>query len=229
VKIEQQYQGQAIKVAHALWGAGQMMFNKIMIIVDDDIALSDYQAVMRVTEEHYLPEHDTYFSQGPLDVLDHSTATNGFGGKMCIDATRKAGRQQAASEKLQAKGDGCQLTIGSKIIIQFDKNVDTTDFSTCAWLLGNNVNPTRDCSVEHGQLLIDARSKITGNVSDGHSSLQDEHKPQRWPNIICMDAATIAAVDRKWDKLGLGTFLPSPSLKFQRLVRKGGAQVQEKE
>jgi len=201
VKIRQQYQGQAIKVAHALWGAGQMMLNKIMIIVDEDIALNDYQAVMRVIEKHYRPEHDTYFSRGPLDILDHSTATKGFGGKMCIDATNKMSPQPGA------------CTDCTPISIQFDEEVDTSDFSTCAWLLGNNVDPMRDCKVEDGKLLIDARSKIAAH----------------WPNIICMDTATIAAVDQKWDTLGLGPFLPSPSLKYQRLVRKGGALVLNEE
>jgi 4-hydroxy-3-polyprenylbenzoate decarboxylase len=36
-----------------------------------------------------------------------------------------------------------------------------------------------------------------------------------WPNIIVADDATIAAVDKKWEQLGLGPFLPSPSLKFK--------------
>jgi 4-hydroxy-3-polyprenylbenzoate decarboxylase len=39
-----------------------------------------------------------------------------------------------------------------------------------------------------------------------------------WPNIIVSDEATIKSVDAKWDKLGLGEFLPSPSLKFQDQV-----------
>ena len=36
VKIKNEYPGHAIKVMNALWGAGQMMFNKIMICVDGD-------------------------------------------------------------------------------------------------------------------------------------------------------------------------------------------------
>jgi len=228
VKINQQYQGQAIKVAHALWGAGQMMFNKIMIVVDEDIALNDYQAVMQVVEKHYRPEHDTYFSRGPLDVLDHSTPTPGFGGKICIDATNKLrvtsdelqAESQVSSIKNQESGNERQKAETNNPLVTrhsspftflFDEEVDTTDFSTCAWLLGNNVDPARDCKIENGKLIIDARSKIS--------------ETQRLPNIICMDAATIIAVDKKWDKLGLGPLLSSPSLKFQRLVRQGGAQV----
>ena len=206
VKINQQYQGQAIKVAHALWGAGQMMFNKIMIVVDDDISLSDYQTVMRTIEKHYRPEQDTYFSHGPLDVLDHSTTTTGFGGKICIDATKKGYKVQGT----------LPFTLHpSPFTFLFDKEVDTADFSTCVWLLGNNVDPTRDCKVENGKLVIDARSK----VPTAHQF------PSRWPNIVCMDAATIAAINERWGRLGLGPLLPSPSLKYKKLVPHKGAQV----
>ncbi len=33
VAIERRYEGQAHKVAQSLWGAGQMMFNKYMLVV----------------------------------------------------------------------------------------------------------------------------------------------------------------------------------------------------
>jgi len=36
-----------------------------------------------------------------------------------------------------------------------------------------------------------------------------------WPNIIVADDETIKAVDEKWNDLGLGNFIPSPSLKFK--------------
>jgi 4-hydroxy-3-polyprenylbenzoate decarboxylase len=39
-----------------------------------------------------------------------------------------------------------------------------------------------------------------------------------WPNIIVMDDDTIKAVDEKWSRLGLGEFLPSPSLKFKNQI-----------
>jgi 4-hydroxy-3-polyprenylbenzoate decarboxylase len=36
-----------------------------------------------------------------------------------------------------------------------------------------------------------------------------------WPNIIVADDATIAAVDKKWNELGINQFIPSPSLKYK--------------
>ncbi len=35
------------------------------------------------------PATDIAFAQGPMDVLDHSCSKLGFGGKMCIDGTKK--------------------------------------------------------------------------------------------------------------------------------------------
>ncbi len=36
-----------------------------------------------------------------------------------------------------------------------------------------------------------------------------------WPNIIVADEKTIEAVDKKWESLGLGELIPSPSLSFR--------------
>ena len=38
---------------------------------------------------------------------------------------------------------------------------------------------------------------------------------REWPNIIVADDPTITAVDKKWSELGIGEFIPSPSLKFK--------------
>ena len=35
IKIRKTFPGQAVKVMHSLWGAGQMMFNKILVVVDE--------------------------------------------------------------------------------------------------------------------------------------------------------------------------------------------------
>ena len=43
--------------------------------------------------------------------------------------------------------------------------------------------------------------------------LDDFHRD--WPNIIVADDETIKAVDEKWNELGIGKFISSPSLKFK--------------
>ena len=91
--IKKDYAGQGAKVMNALWGAGQMMFNKILVLSDDQkvsgIKIDDTVALAKYVFNNINPATDIYFSQGPMDVLDHSCSKMGFGGKMCIDGTKK--------------------------------------------------------------------------------------------------------------------------------------------
>lgn len=89
VKIKKDYPGQALKVMNSLWGAGQMMFTKMMIVVDGDVNIHDQQEVAKYISNNVDPLRDITYSQGPTDVLDHSCSRMAFGGKMGIDATRK--------------------------------------------------------------------------------------------------------------------------------------------
>jgi 4-hydroxy-3-polyprenylbenzoate decarboxylase len=89
VKINKSYAGQGRKVAHSLWGAGQMMFNKIMIVLDRDIDISDYGAVIKVINQAVDPNTDVFAAKGPVVVLDHASRKFAFGGKLGIDATDK--------------------------------------------------------------------------------------------------------------------------------------------
>ena len=91
--INKEYAGQGQKVMNAMWGAGQMMFNKILVLTDglaaSGIKIDDYKALTKYVLDNVNPVTDIYFSQGPMDVLDHSCSKLGFGGKMCIDGTKK--------------------------------------------------------------------------------------------------------------------------------------------
>jgi 4-hydroxy-3-polyprenylbenzoate decarboxylase len=89
VQINKTYPGQALKVMNSLWGAGQMMFTKMMIVVDQHTSLSDYTELAEYVSRNFDPLQDLVISQGPVDVLDHSCSTMAFGGKLGIDATTK--------------------------------------------------------------------------------------------------------------------------------------------
>jgi 4-hydroxy-3-polyprenylbenzoate decarboxylase len=89
VSIKKEYPGQAPKIMSALWGAGQMMFNKIMMVTDADVALTDYMALARTVSGHVDPLADIHFLRGPVDILDHASSKYAYGSKMGIDATRK--------------------------------------------------------------------------------------------------------------------------------------------
>src|SRR6187549_1081048 len=88
-QIDKTFAGQGQKVMNAMWGAGQMMFNKILVLADEGVQIQEYEALAKYVFKNCNPVTDVYFSQGPMDVLDHSCSKLGFGGKMCIDGTRK--------------------------------------------------------------------------------------------------------------------------------------------
>ena len=89
VSIDKQYPGHAYKVMNGLWGLGQMMLAKVIVILDKDVNVQDPKEAWWVTLNNIDPRRDVHFTPGPIDVLDHSSRSFTFGSKMGIDATRK--------------------------------------------------------------------------------------------------------------------------------------------
>lgn len=89
ISIKKRYPMQARKVASALWGLGQMMFTKVIAIFDEDVDVQDMSDVLWRLGANIDPRRDVFFSDGPVDVLDHAAPQALFGSKMGIDATRK--------------------------------------------------------------------------------------------------------------------------------------------
>jgi 4-hydroxy-3-polyprenylbenzoate decarboxylase len=89
VSIRKTYPMQAFKIMHGLWGMGQMMFTKYMVIVDEDVNVHDTSAVLFRLCANTDPQRDTIFTKGPADVLDHATTEFAVGSKMGFDATKK--------------------------------------------------------------------------------------------------------------------------------------------
>ncbi len=104
VKIRKEYPGQALKVMNSLWGAGQMMFTKMMVVVDGDVNIQNNLEVARYISENTDPGYDFIFTQGPTDVLDHSCSTMAFGGKMGIDGTRKLPEELEGRDRMKTSG-----------------------------------------------------------------------------------------------------------------------------
>jgi 4-hydroxy-3-polyprenylbenzoate decarboxylase len=89
VAIDKQYPFHGRKIMHALWGMGQLMFTKCVVVVDRDVNVHDVAEVAWRVLNNIDPKRDVMISDGPYDVLDHASCTVGFGGKMGIDATAK--------------------------------------------------------------------------------------------------------------------------------------------
>jgi 4-hydroxy-3-polyprenylbenzoate decarboxylase len=272
-QIKKEYAGQGQKVMNAMWGAGQMMFNKILVLTDEGdehlhkgrLDITDYETLARWVFKNLNPATDVLFTNGPMDVLDHSCSKLGFGGKMCIDGTRKYEeeldeaydlqidswelseallKQQfpeissvntsllpmqipclivsvEKTRKGQVKELHQQLTAmkemeGIKMILYVEHTVDAHDLGTSLWRFCNNLDPRRDYFVTEREALQD-NSKIFACIGfDGTRKTKEHDNFHRdWPNIIVASDDTIASVDKKWQDLGLGPFLASPSLKFK--------------
>lgn len=262
-KINKEYAGQGQKVMNAMWGAGQMMFNKILVLADQGITIQAYQELAKYVFANLNPATDISFSTGPMDVLDHSCSKLGFGGKMCIDGTSKMDEEKEedyscpplnisssalkdlllnhssairdANTKLLELDIPCVLiaveknkpghirelhqSIASmppmasiKMILYVEHTVNPNDLATSLWRFCNNLDPKRD-----GFLFKSTGFPYTACMGlDGTRKTKELDNFQRdWPNIIVADQETIEKVDKKWDQLGLGAFLPSPSLKYK--------------
>jgi 4-hydroxy-3-polyprenylbenzoate decarboxylase len=269
-KINKEYAGQGQKVMNAMWGAGQMMFNKILVLASQtagakDYPLTDYLKLAQDVFRNLNPATDIYFSQGPMDVLDHSCSKLGFGGKMCIDGTFKTDEEQddsyyflppdyefdkskltAQFPEIRSVNDAliardipclivsveknrpghiralhtqlCQsgLIEGIKLVLYVEHTVDATDLPVALWRFCNNLDPRRDHYLAELPSAHQPGKRWACMGLDGTIKTKAFDNFQRdWPNIIVADDATIAAVDKKWNELGIGPFIPSPSLKYK--------------
>jgi 4-hydroxy-3-polyprenylbenzoate decarboxylase len=273
-KIQKDYAGQGQKVMNAMWGAGQMMFNKILIMASPKPSegtdagssdLSDYLRVAKDVFRNLNPSTDIYFSQGPMDVLDHSCSKMGFGGKMCIDGTFKFDEEKddqfsymhpgynadSANEVLQLFSEiksvnfsliekeipcliisveknrknhvkelhesisNIKSAEGIKIILYVEHTVDPNDLPVALWRFCNNLDPRRDHFIIKKQLTGSEKYVACIGFDGTLKTKQFDDFYRDWPNIIIADDKTIASVDEKWGRLGLGNFIPSPSLKFK--------------
>ena len=268
-QIKKEYAGQAQKVMNAMWGAGQMMFNKILVIADEGTSIQNYEQLAQYVFKNLNPATDIYFSQGPMDVLDHSCSKLGFGGKMSIDGTAK--QEEEIVDSFQSSVPGpkfygneilekfkevkklnvsllekeipcliisveknrvghikelhqqiCSSIVGMeaiKMVLYVEHTVNANDLPTALWRFCNNLDPKRD------QILYQAASKSNPQKIVACMGLDGTRKTKEldnfhrdWPNIIIADEHTIKSVDEKWDSLGLGSFIPSPSLKYRDQV-----------
>ncbi|MEI7751347.1 MAG: UbiD family decarboxylase [Candidatus Omnitrophota bacterium] len=90
VSIKKSYPEQGKKIIHGIWGLGQMMFSKMIVVLDHDVNIQDLKEVSWRVLNNMDPKRDIVFGEGPLDELDHAAAKDFGGSKIGIDATRKS-------------------------------------------------------------------------------------------------------------------------------------------
>jgi 4-hydroxy-3-polyprenylbenzoate decarboxylase len=89
VSIDKRYPGHAKKVMMALWGLGQMMFSKFIVVFDGEVDVQDLNQVLWQWGANVDPKRDSVLVEGPVDALDHASPIASLGSKIGFDATRK--------------------------------------------------------------------------------------------------------------------------------------------
>jgi 4-hydroxy-3-polyprenylbenzoate decarboxylase len=89
VSIRKQYPYQAFKIMHGLWGMGQMMFSKYIVVVDEDCDVHNTSEVLFRLCANTDPQRDSTIVTNPSDSLDHAPSVQNVGSHMGLDATRK--------------------------------------------------------------------------------------------------------------------------------------------
>lgn len=242
VSMQKRYDGQAAKVAQSLWGAGQMMFNKYMMLTSAGADIRDNE-VLAALLRHSDIRRDIIRSEGILDILDHATATNGFGGKLAIDVSgidpQKEGRRCRISEPVLSDGitgtpdDFSDIAEKWSAAMLFaDEEADIDSFLAKQDWEGVNfviLFDTKARGLEAGELLWIAAANTDPRrdavlhggimVFDARSKRPGtEGHPDRFPNVVVSSAAAVSKVDGRWDEYGLGEFIPSPSERYRRLL-----------
>jgi 4-hydroxybenzoate decarboxylase subunit C len=90
VAVNQRYPKEGMKTALGLMGEGQLSLTKCLVLVDPQVNVRDFHAVLQAIHQNFDPSEDVLLIPGvPLDTLDFTSYTMNLGSKMIIDATRK--------------------------------------------------------------------------------------------------------------------------------------------
>lgn len=249
VSIVKRYLGQPNKVAQGLWGAGQMMFNKYMVIAPEECDIRSKEEILKRIAS-LDPHKNLIWSEGILDVLDHATATTGYGSKLAIDLTEVDATPRSVDVPRTAKPMGgvelfnTELAKNYGILILYAEREyhDTIDVER--YISENNFSQMRVVA------LFDNGAAGYMNLSDllwlaaantdpkrdirivGETIIIDARSkrpgyganPPRFPNVVTSHPDTIHHVDTRWQEYGIGELIESPSRRYRKLWLAESAQ-----
>jgi 4-hydroxy-3-polyprenylbenzoate decarboxylase len=224
IKINKTYPGQALKVMNALWGAGQMMFTKIMVVVDEKVNVHDYNQVLKAISENVNTQYHIQIQAGPSDVLDHAAMTNAFGGKIGIDATVKYNEEVlpdkltveinavSVEQKLKAISDIASYNISfsreSVLVLSVNKIIDGQVKELCDVLLRDELmRDFRFIVVVDSRVDVNEISLLawltSGNVDPRRDCLLYKHSDSK--STIVFDGTNknieFAAKQKQWPNI----------------------------
>lgn len=245
VSIDKRYEGQSHKVAQSLWGAGQMMFNKYMVVASAEHNIREFATLGRLLRRADV-RRDVIRAEGILDVLDHATATCGFGGKLAIDLTDVDINSPIEPIVAPRTAEPCggvalfdtRFVEEYGLLLLFAEENRPVEVDVKAYLKHNNIVGMKYIALFDYQAagtmtandllwLAMANSDPRRDVEilpSGELLLDARSKhpgvgdnPVRFPNVVMSSTETIHMVDKRWAEYGLGEMIESPSRRYRKL------------
>ena len=251
VSIHKRYLGQPNKVAQGLWGAGQMMFNKYLVITPADTNLRSKEAMFGLLRG-LNPHKNLIWSEGILDVLDHATPTTGYGSKLAIDLTdidpTSAKTTFSAPRTAQPYGGveyfNTEFTEELGLLLLFAEREWHEKIDVEGYLSQNNITNIKYValfdngavgSMRPSDLLWLAAAntdpkrdiRISGDIViiDARSKRPGYgNNPPRFPNVVTSTPDVIRMVSERWSEYNIGEFIESPSRRYRKLWLSDEAQ-----
>lgn len=250
LSIDHRYVGQPLKVAQGLWGAGQMMFNKYLMLTDSAVNIRSVDQIAALLRRVDV-ERQLFFSEGVLDVLDHATATCGYGGKLLLDATTIDPDAPATPIRLPRSYEprGGVWMVNTSLVekwgclLLFAERSRPDEVDVAEYLQHNQLKnipfvvlfdyAAASLSAADWLWLAAANTDPRRDMKRHEGSLLIDARskrpgvgqnPSRFPNVATSLPQTIQQVDERWPKYGLGELIPSPSRKYRKLWLSDEAQ-----
>ena len=214
------------KVLFALWGLGQMMYTKMIILVDESVNVHDYMEVVKSILQNVTSKTHLIITEGPLDALDHASNRAFQGFRLGIDASTKlpledSGKpidiapsspfnigqipfiklipfsKNGALRPLELMQTISNDQEGPNWVVLLDEWIDPAQLSTVAWKIFNNIDPMRD-------ILI--KNRLDGSIFVGVDATKkgiEDGLTRPWPNDIEMSLDIVKKVTERWSQYGI--------------------------
>lgn len=250
VSITKRYMGQANKVAQGLWGAGQMMFNKYLLITPEHTDLRNKEHIFALLRG-LNPHRDMIWSEGILDVLDHATPTTGYGSKLAIDLTDiDTTTPVTFTEPRTAQpAGGVELfntefvgSLGLLVLYaerEWRERVDVEEYlnrnnirgikyvalfdrGAAGWMRPSDLLWLAAANTDPRRDIRVVDDIIIVDARSKRPGYGDN--PPRFPNVVSSLPETIHLVDSRWEEYGLGDLIESPSRRYRKLWLSDNAQ-----